>query len=150
MSLNVKDQLARSQGADVVLQAVGTADIMAFMEIWIGEGWTAPVMEGLAAFNLPRLQQYQAGVAARPGGIACYVRENFVPFVALVDSDCTNFFAVPRVNKLAGFEKYLYLIVTYIAPSSSSISVAAGNFWGENSRGVCAARVREGNFTDCG
>ena len=70
-------------------------------------------------------------VAAGQGGIACYVRENLVPFVSLVDSDCTNSFAVLRVNKLAGFEKVLYLIITYIAPSSSSISVAAGNIWAE-------------------
>ena len=120
-------RLLCSQGADVILQAVGTADIMAFTETWLGEGWTAPVMEGSAAFNLPRPQQYQAGVAARRGGIACYVRENLVPFVSLVDGDCTNSFSVLRVNKLAGFEKDLYLIITYIAPSSSSISVAAGN-----------------------
>ena len=34
-------------------QLAGTADIiMAFTETWRGEGWTAPVMEGFAAFNL--------------------------------------------------------------------------------------------------
>lgn len=83
---------------------------MSISETWLQEGWTAPVMEGSAAFNLPRPQQFQAGVAARRGGIACYVRENLILFVSPVDSDCTDSFAVLRVYKLAGFEIDLYLI----------------------------------------
>ena len=91
-------------------------------------------LDGTGDGELKRIQSTKAaavpgGGGCAPGEIACYVRENLVPFVSLVGSDCTNSFAVLRVNNLAGFEKEQYLIVTYIAPSSSSISVAAGNIW---------------------
>ena len=111
MSLNVKGQLARAQGADVILQAAGSADIMAFTETWLGEGWTAPAITGFTGFNLARPRQFQAGAAGRRGGIACYVRENLGAYVTLVESDCTSSFAVLRVHKTAGFEKDLLSLI---------------------------------------
>ena len=144
MSLNVKGQLARTQGADVILQAAGSSDIMVFTETWLGEGWSAPAIEGFMVFNLARPQRFQAGSAARRGGIACYVRDNLGTFVTLVESDCTNSYAVLRVNKAAGFQKDLYLIVTYIAPSSSTISSAIRNIWVEIEE--CVKRVSEIGF----
>ena len=144
MSLNVKGQLARTQGADVILQAAGSSDIMVFTETWLGEGWSAPAIEGFMVFNLARPQRYQAGSAARRGGIACYVRDNLGTFVTLVESYCTHSYAVMRVNKAAGFEKDLYLIVTYIAPSSSTISSAIRSIWVEIEE--CVKRVSETGF----
>ena len=43
---------------------------------------------------------------------------------------------------MAEFEKDLYLIITYIAPSSSSISVAGGNIWEEIEECVQRVSVR--------
>ena len=98
MSLNVKGQLAQSQGADNILQAAGSSDIMVFTEIWLGEGWSAPATEEFMVFNLARPQRYQAKSAARRGGIASYFRNNLGKFVTLVESDCTNSYAVLHVN----------------------------------------------------
>ena len=45
VSVNVKGYLAQIKGADVVLRASGSADMMVYMETWLGEGWSAQAIE---------------------------------------------------------------------------------------------------------
>ena len=129
-ALNVKGQLAREPAE--IMQVLGSgADIMAFTETWLGEGMPAPEIEGYTGFNFARPQRLQAAAGGTRGGIACYVRDNMARYVtrdvSSLDFDATNSFAVLRVARAAGFEKDLFLIVTYIVPHTSGR--AARGMW---------------------
>ena len=97
---------------------------MAFTETWRREGIPAPEIEGSTGYNFarpPRLQRNPDGPTR--GGIAIYVRDNITQHVSKgvseIDTDPTNSLAVLRIARAAGFEKDLYLIVTYIVPTAT-------------------------------
>ena len=101
-----------------------------FTETWLGEGQRAPDIAGYRAFQYGRPEALQAGQPR--GGLACYVRQELSSHVHHVTCDSTSSFAVLRIDKEAGFEQDLYLIVCYVAPrDSTSISMASRSIWAQ-------------------
>ena len=128
VALNVKGQLARDPS--VAFQAGCGHDIMAFTETWLGAGTPEPELEGYQGYNFPRPPGYQAGSGGTRGGIACYVRCTLAPHVSIRGVDPTHSYVILCINKAAGFDRDLYLIVTYFAPrSDNTISMATRGIW---------------------
>ena len=107
------------------MQVIGWAgsDIMAFTETWRREGIPPPEIEGFSGYNFARPRRLQRSPEGPPrGGIIIYIKNNIdchvTEGVPELETDPTNSLAVVRINKAAGFETDLYLIVTYIVPSA--------------------------------
>ena len=124
-ALNVKGQLKWAPAAAEVMQVIGAgSDIMAFTETWRREGDPAPEIAGFTGHSFARPRRLQKNPDGAPhGGIAIYIRDNIAKHasrgVSGIDSDPTNSLGVMSIARTAGFEKDLYLIVTYIPPRAS-------------------------------
>jgi hypothetical protein len=123
-ALNVKGQLTWAPAAAEVMQVLGAgSDIMAFTETWRREGSLAPEIAGYTGYNFARPRRLQSNADGPPrGGIAIYFRDNIAQHVSRgvseIDTDPSNSLAVLRISRAVGFEKDLYLIVTYINPKA--------------------------------
>ena len=123
-ALNVKGQLTWAPAAAEVMQVLGAgSDIMAFTETWRREGSLAPEIAGYTGYNFARPRRLQSNADGPPrGGIAIYFRDNIAQHVSRgvseIDTDPSNSLAVLRISRAVGFEKDLYLIVTYIKPKA--------------------------------
>jgi hypothetical protein len=91
-------------------------DFICLVETFV-ESFDSSLFAGYSIFCKPAFKLSKQG--RRSGGVVCFVKDTFLPFIKLIDVNCPNCFVFMFDKKLFGLTKDVLYICAYVPPEGS-------------------------------